>query len=161
MAQVQLKSPTYTLLWQFFNTNKLKNIYYLLLHCTTFQGYFKIGRALHSYTKTMKHFTDQIQDGRRRLFRYWKKPASAMVLQKFILVNLNLRCLYKDNLKKIISTILCLMHIWTKKHKNNLTSSPEIADKVLFYITEHRPLVAKRCFIVDCYFKLFSFFKLP
>ena len=62
---------TYALLWQLFNTNKFKkNIYYLLLHFTTFQGCFKIGRALHSYTKTMKHFTDQIQDGRRRLLRY-------------------------------------------------------------------------------------------
>ena len=37
---------TYTLLWQFFNTNKFKgNIYYLLLYCNTFQDRFKIGRA--------------------------------------------------------------------------------------------------------------------
>ena len=44
-----------------------------------------------------------------------------------------------------------------KNTKNNLTSLPEIADKVLFCIVEHLPLVAEWCFIVDCYFKLSSF----
>ena len=47
----------YTLFWQFFNTNKFKkNIYYLSLHTSTFQGPFKIGRALpqvHTNYKTL------------------------------------------------------------------------------------------------------------
>ena len=47
----------YTLLWQFFNTNKFKkNIYYLLLHSTTIQGCFKIGRALPQLHKNYETF---------------------------------------------------------------------------------------------------------
>ena len=44
-----------------------------------------------------------------------------------------------------------------KNTKNNLTSSPQIADKVFFWIVEHLPLVVERCFFVDRYFKLSSF----
>ena len=48
---------TYTLLWQSFNTNKFKkNIYYLLLHSTTFKGCFKIGRALPQLHKNYETF---------------------------------------------------------------------------------------------------------
>ena len=48
---------TYTLLWQSFNKNKFKkNIYHLLLHSTTFQGCFKIGRALPQLHKNYETF---------------------------------------------------------------------------------------------------------
>ena len=48
---------TCTLLWQSFNTNKFKkNIYYLLLHSTTIQGCFKIGRALPQLHKNYETF---------------------------------------------------------------------------------------------------------
>ena len=48
---------TYTLLWQSFNTNKFKkNIYHLLLHSTTFQGCFKIGRAAPQLHKNYETF---------------------------------------------------------------------------------------------------------
>ena len=41
-----------------------------------------------------------------------------------------------------------------KNTKNNLTSSPQIADKVFFFIVEHLSLVVEWCFNVDSYFKL-------
>ena len=47
---------TNTLLWQFFNTNKFKNIYYLSLYSTTFQGHYKIGRALPQLHKNYETF---------------------------------------------------------------------------------------------------------
>ena len=45
----------------------------------------------------------------------------------------------------------------SKNTKSNLTSSPQIADKVFFCIIEHLPLVDEHCFIADSYFKLSSF----
>ena len=48
---------TYTLLWQFLNTNKFKrNIYYLLLYSNTFQDSFKIGRTLPQLHKNYETF---------------------------------------------------------------------------------------------------------
>ena len=75
-----------------------------------------------------------------RLPRYWKKPASGMVLQKFILVNL--RCLNKDNLKKTVFMMLqCIYE--PKNTKNNLN--------ILLR------QIANTVFFVDSYFKLSSF----
>ena len=50
----------------------------------------------------MKHFTDQIQDAQMSAL-ILKKIALGMVLQKLILVNL--RCLYKNNLKRNVFTM--------------------------------------------------------
>ena len=49
---------TYTLLWQFFNTNNFKrNIYYILLYSITFlQDRFKVGRALPQLHKNCETF---------------------------------------------------------------------------------------------------------
>ena len=48
---------TYTLLWQFFNTNKFKkNIYYLLLYSNTLQDNFKIQRTLPRLHKNYETF---------------------------------------------------------------------------------------------------------
>ena len=49
---------TYTVLWQFFNTNKFKrNIYYSLLDASTFlQDRFKIGRVLSQVHKSCETF---------------------------------------------------------------------------------------------------------
>ena len=41
--------------------------------------------------------------------------------------------------------------------KNNLTSLPQIADKVFFCFVEHLPPVVEQCFFVDSCFKLSSF----
>ena len=123
---------TNTLPWQFFNTNKSKrNIAsYIAYYCTLilFRTVSKWGWLYHSYTKTVKHFTDQIQNG-GHLLRYWKKPALGMVLQKFILVNL--RFLYKDNLKKDCAHN-ALMHIWTKKQKSTLPVRCRLLTKFSF-----------------------------
>ena len=129
---------TYALLWQFSNTN-LRGTYYctLLLFriVLTQQGLY------HSYTKTMKHFTDQIQDAQMSAL-ILKKIALGMVLQKLILVNL--RCLYKNNLKRNVFTMpQCIL--------------PEIVNKVFFCITDHLPLVVEQCFFIGCYFKLSCF----
>ena len=123
---------TYTLPWQFFNTNKSKRniVSYIAYYCTLilFRTVSKWEGLYHSYTKTVKHFTDQIQNG-GHLLLYWKKPALGMVLQKFILVNL--RFLYKDNLKKDCIHN-ALMHIWTKKQKAALPVRCKLLTKFSF-----------------------------
>ena len=97
---------TYILVWQFFSTNKFKkNIYYLLLHSTTATQ--KLYHTLPQLLKNYEYFTDQIQDGWRRPLQYWKKPTSGIVLQEFTLVNL--RCLYKDNLKRTVMHTLTIL----------------------------------------------------
>ena len=104
MWQVQVKSPTHYFGSFLIQTNSRRT--YITYYCTLLllRGVLDLEGLYHSYTRTMKHFRDQIQDGRQRLLRYWKKPASGIVLQKFILVNL--RCLYKDNLKRAVFMIL-------------------------------------------------------
>ena len=103
MWQVQINFCT--LLWQFFNTHKLKrNIYYLLLYSNTFQDRFKIGRALPSAKQKLWNILQIKFKMAECLLRYWKKLAPGMVLQKFILVNLI--CLYKDNLKRTVFMML-------------------------------------------------------
>ena len=100
----------YTLLWQFFNANKLKkNIYSLLLYSTTFQDRFKIERALPQLHKNYETFYGSNSRWPDSSFDTGKKPAAGMLLQKSILVNL--RGLYKDNLKRTIQN--ALIYIWT------------------------------------------------
>lgn len=54
---------TDTVLWQFFNTDKFnRNINYSTL--LLYRIVLKQKGIYHSYTKTIKHFTDQIQDDR-------------------------------------------------------------------------------------------------
>ena len=89
-----------------------------------------------------------------RLLRYWKNLASGMGLQKFVLVNLT--CLDNNDLKSTVFAMLWCIYE-PKNTNNNLTSSPQITDKVFFWIVEHLSLVVERCFIVDSYFKLSNF----
>ena len=67
---------TYTLLWQFFNTNNFKrDIYYLLLYSITFlQDRFKIGRALPQLHKNCETFYRSNSRWSNASFD-WKKPA--------------------------------------------------------------------------------------
>ena len=57
---------TYTLLTQYFNTYKFKRnvASYIAYYCTLmlFTVFLKKEGLYHSYTKTVKYFTDQIQD---------------------------------------------------------------------------------------------------
>ena len=65
MWHVQEKSPIHYF-GSFLIQRNLKEtqLYCLLLYSNTFRGHFKIGGALPQLQKTVKYFTDQIQDGR-------------------------------------------------------------------------------------------------
>ena len=127
---------TYTLLWQFFNANKFKrNMYYLLLYSNTFlqlQDCFKIGRALPQLHKNCETFCRSNSRWPNASFD-WKKPASGMVLQKFILVNL--RCLDKDNLKRTVFTQCFNAYMNQKTQKTTLPVCCKSLTKFFFALS--------------------------
>ena len=106
MFQLCSQQLGYTLLWQFFNTSKFKrNTYYLLWYSNTFlQDRFKIRRALPQLQKNCETFYRSNSRWKNVYFDTEKKLTSGMVLQKLILVNL--RCRYKDTLKKTVFRML-------------------------------------------------------
>ena len=98
MWHMQVKSPTHYFGSFLIQTNSRgTRLYCLLLYSIT-------GRALPQLHKNCKTFYRSNVRWPATSFKYWKKLASGMLLQKFILVNR--RCLYKDNLKRTVFTML-------------------------------------------------------